>query len=84
MGLDIESFTRGRTTTQVNVDSQIVTIDLRVVIETSQNDGLLVLADALLGELDKSLENVHEVKVLSVTGKVNGKSIYTKDGKLRP
>ena len=64
-------------------EMQLVTIDLKVDIVTSPDDGLIVLADALLGELDMSLENVHNVTVLKVNAKVNGRSIYNKNGNLR-
>ena len=64
-------------------EMQLVTIDLKVDIVTSLEDGLIVLADALLGDVDRDLENVHHITVVKVSAKVNGRSIYDKDGNLR-
>lgn len=64
-------------------EAQKVTVDLKVDIVTSPDDGLIVLADALLGDVDRYLENIHHVTVLKGNAKVNGRAIYDKDGRLR-
>lgn len=50
-------------------------------IETSDEDSLLVLADALTGELEAAIK-AHGPKILASNTRVDGKSIYEKDGSL--